>query len=597
MLTSNISHHLNKTIEKNLSKMPTDNKNTHHHCFIPFTVDVRTHVQPENFTFPFYYQPNPLAIVAAEQLQHHLEHQTDWLHNFGISAADNDQSVQREASKHLDPIGKMFGVLVVKNTQGELGFIAAFSGKLADRNIWPKFVPPVFDMLTKDSFFQQENIEINQLNAQIISLETEPLLQQLTTKLAATQQQADAAIASHRSLMIENRKNRKAQRAKVDTLSEQDFTALSIEMSRQSVSDKKQLSELKAHWDLLLSLISQPLAQRENAISAIKEQRKKQSNTLQHKLFAQYNFLNVLGEASDLNTIFKDAPNQVPPAGAGECAAPKLLQYAFEHKLTPITMAEFWWGLSPKSEIKQHKNYYPACNGKCRPILGHMLNGLAVDENPLLINPAEGVALPIIYQDDDIVIVNKPAEFLSVPGKNISDSVFSRMKQQFSQATGPLIVHRLDMATSGLMVIALSKEANKHLVQQFISRTVTKRYIAKIDGIPEFDRGEISLPLRVDLDDRPKQLVCYDHGKNAETYWEKVQETNNSSLIHLYPKTGRTHQLRVHCAHVRGLNMPILGDDLYGKTAQRLHLHAQLLSIIHPKTNQRMTFEVNADFE
>ncbi|WP_144210630.1 RluA family pseudouridine synthase [Shewanella donghaensis] len=579
--------------------MPTDNR----HRFIPFATDISAHSLPAKFTFPFYYQPHPLAIVAAEQLQQHLLHQTDWQHNFGTTDSDKELSAQSEtraqceSTKSLPPIGKMFGVLVVRNAEGELGFLSAFSGKLADQNLWPQFVPPVFDMLTKDSFFQQENVEINQLNTQLTSLENEPLRQQLTTKLADMQQQADSAIATHRSLMIENRKQRKAQRATVENLTEAEFTTLSIEMSRQSVSDKKQLSDLKEYWEKQLSLISDPLAKLESAILSIKQQRKKQSNALQHKLFAQYDFLNILGKKSDLNTIFKDAPNHLPPAGAGECAAPKLLQYAFANNLTPITMAEFWWGISPKSEIKQHKNYYPACHGKCRPILAHMLKGLDVDDNPLLTNPAEGVPLPILYQDEDIVIVNKPAEFLSVPGKNIADSVFSRMKQKFPQATGPLIVHRLDMSTSGLMVIALSKEANKHLVQQFINRTVIKRYIAKIDGIPKFDRGEISLPLRVDLDDRPKQLVCYQHGKHAETYWEKVQETNNSCLIHLYPKTGRTHQLRVHCAHFNGLNMPILGDDLYGKTAHRLHLHAQYLSLNHPKTNQKMIFEVNADFE
>ncbi|MDO6677717.1 pseudouridine synthase [Shewanella sp. 4_MG-2023] len=587
--------------------MPTDNNATHsttnQHCFVPFNTNVDGYTLPEKFTFPFYYQPHPLAIIAAEQLQEHLQQQTDWLHNFGITDKEHDQSaptealLRREASKHLPAIGKMFGVLVVKNTQGQLGFLAAFSGKLADKNLWPQFVPPVFDMLSKDSFFKQENIEINQLNAQLVELENDPLLQQLTTKLALTQQQAENAIAAQRSQMIENRKYRKAQRAQAQSLNETDFKTLSIEMSRQSVNDKYCLAELKEHWERQTKLVAEPLAELEQAISAIKQQRKQLSNGLQHKLFSHYQFLNALGESSDLNKIFNDAPNHLPPAGAGECAAPKLLQYAFKHNFTPITMAEFWWGMSPKSEIKQHKNYYPACHGKCRPILGHMLKGLLVDENPLLSNPAEGVELPIVYQDDHIVIVNKPAEFLSVPGKNITDSVYSRMKQAFPHATGPLIVHRLDMSTSGLMVIALSKEANKHLVQQFISRTVTKRYIAKIDGVPQLDRGDITLPLRVDLDDRPKQLVCYLHGKNAQTHWQKVQELNNSCLIHLFPKTGRTHQLRVHCAHAKGLNMPILGDDLYGKNAQRLHLHAQLLSIIHPNTNHRITFEVNADFE
>ena len=561
--------------------------------FNQFNESIADIALPEKFTFPFYYQPHPLAVIAAEQLQQHLSQQTDWQHNFGIDNIANPC----EQTQKLKPIGKMFGVLVVKNTQGQMGFLAAFSGKIADQNILPNFVPPVFDMLSKDSFFKREYEQINQLSTQLIALESNPKLTEYQQTLATVKQAAEHAIAQHRELMIANRKERKAKRSNIVGLSETEQTAVSIEMSRQSVQDKHQLNALKLDWETKTDHAQCQLDAIANQIHEVKEERKRVSNALQHKLFAQYQFLNIKGLSRDLSDIFHDAPNHQPPAAAGECAAPKLLQYAFKHQLTPIVMAEFWWGVSPKSEIKQHKNYYPACHGKCRPILGHMLDGMNVDENPLLTNPAEGVALPIVYQDDYIAIVNKPAEFLSVPGKNITDSVFSRMKQQFPHATGPLIVHRLDMSTSGLMVIALSKEVNKHLVQQFINRTVTKRYIAKIDGIINDDSGTISLPLRVDLDDRPKQLVCYEHGKHAETFWQKVSVENSTSLIHLFPKTGRTHQLRVHCAHHDGLHMPILGDDLYGKTEKRLHLHAQFLSLNHPHTNLPMTFEVNADFE
>jgi tRNA pseudouridine32 synthase/23S rRNA pseudouridine746 synthase len=214
-----------------------------------------------------------------------------------------------------------------------------------------------------------------------------------------------------------------------------------------------------------------------------------------------------------------------------------------------------------------------------------------------LINPGKDQHIDIIYQDDAMVIINKPAELLSVPGKNITDSVFSRMQQLFPTATGPLIVHRLDMSTSGLMVIALTKEANKALQQQFIQRSVTKRYIALIEGVPSQDEGDISLPLRVDLDDRPKQLVCYEHGKHAETHWQVYQRQRQRTLVYLYPKTGRTHQLRMHCAHHDGLHMPIVGDDLYGIATNRLHLHAQYLALTHPLTGEDMVFETKADFE
>ncbi|MBQ4889809.1 RNA pseudouridine synthase [Shewanella sp. MMG014] len=560
--------------------------------FIQFNESVADIPLPEKFTFPFFYQPHPLAIKASEQLQQHLMHQTDWQHNFGVTQSHAPESLQS-----LPVIGKMFGVLVVKDAHNQLGFLAAFSGKVADQNILPYFVPPVFDMLSQDSFFKDEYEAVNTLSHQLTVIQSDPNLASLTENLKLLMLKAEQEIAQFRQQMIENRKTRKAKRSSLTNLTEDEQKTLSIELSRQSVQDKHQLNSIKASWEHKCGLVQQQLDALTNQIDSIKQQRKQVSNTLQHKLFAQYRFLNIRGESRDLTHIFKDAPNQQPPAAAGECAAPKLLQYAFQQQFTPITMAEFWWGESPKSEIKQHKNYYPACHGKCRPILGHMLDGMNVDENPLLNNPAEGVELPILYQDPYIVIVNKPANFLSVPGKNITDSVYSRMKQRFPNATGPLIVHRLDMSTSGLMVIALSKEVNKHLVQQFIARTVTKRYIAKIDGEVTEDSGTISLPLRVDLDDRPKQLVCDEHGKHAETFWQKVTTESGKSLLHLYPKTGRTHQLRVHCAHHLGLNMPILGDDLYGKTEQRLHLHAQLLSITHPHTNVAMTFEVNADFE
>jgi tRNA pseudouridine32 synthase/23S rRNA pseudouridine746 synthase len=232
-----------------------------------------------------------------------------------------------------------------------------------------------------------------------------------------------------------------------------------------------------------------------------------------------------------------------------------------------------------------------------------MLEGLVIDDNPLLTNPAEGKTLNILYQDEAMAIVNKPAEFLSVPGKEIEDSVYSRIRQTFPNATGPLIVHRLDMSTSGLMVIALTKDAHKQLQKQFIQRTVTKRYVALLAGTPTAmaDRqatGQISLPLRGDLDDRPRQLVCHEFGKAAQTYWElsHIDEMARTVRVYLSPKTGRTHQLRVHCAHSEGLNTPIVGDDLYGTRANRLHLHADLLMLQHPVTREQMRFQVDPDF-
>ncbi|MGZ9899197.1 RluA family pseudouridine synthase [Shewanella gaetbuli] len=562
-------------------------------CFIPFYDSIAHHQLPTRFTFPFYYQPAPICQQAALQLQQELLQNNPWQHNFGLD--DNrDKSMI---------IGKMFGVLVVKNTEGTIGFLASFSGKLADQNHHSPFVPPVFDMLTKDSFFSIENKQINEINQLITKQEHDPELQQLTTTLAEQQQQAELELAQYRQHIVDSRKQRKQQRQQAEAalnngqMSASEYKSLSIELSRQSVQQKNQQTLLKQQWSDKTQAISMQLHKLTHSINALKKQRKQLSNQLQKKLFSQYKFLNIKGESKDLNDIFNNSPSALPPAGAGECAAPKLLQYAFEQHYQPIAMAEFWWGASPKSEVKQHKNYYPACHSKCRPILAHMLAGLDVDPDPLLVNTAANKTIDIIYQDAHLAIINKPAEMLSVMGKNVTDSVQTRMKQKFPNATGPLIVHRLDMSTSGLMVIALTKEANKALQQQFINRTVKKRYIALVDGIVRQQSGVIDLPLRVDLNDRPKQLVCFEHGKPALTEWQRYRQVNHQTLLHLYPKTGRTHQLRMHCAHQQGLAMPIWGDDLYGKQANRLHLHAGFIGFMHPQTQQWVEFEVAADFE
>ena len=555
------------------------------HCFTPFKSSIDAYTLPERFTFPFYYEPHPLCQLAAEELQQHLEAQTQWQHNFGLTG---DKAAA---------IGKMFGVLLVQNTRGEIGYLSAFSGKMADQNLLPHFVPPVFDMLAEDSFFLAEQQEINRINNQLESLESNPEIAERQKQLITEQAAAAEQLETHRSKMVEGRKSRKARRAAAETeLAPEARRELKKQLSQESVIEKLQLRDLKLYWEERISTLKQELERLTADIKAFKHKRKTLSAALQKKLFEQYRFLNVNGVEKDLNELFADTTRQIPPAGAGECAAPKLLQYAFKWGMKPLAMAEFWWGSSPKSEIRQHKNFYPACKGKCQPILEHMLDGIEMDENPLLANPCEGKSVDIIYQDEDMAVVNKPAEFLSVPGKTIQDSVYHRMQQAFPEATGPLIVHRLDMSTSGLMVIALTPRANKSLQKQFIQRSVQKRYVALVEGRIEQEQGYISLPLRGDLDDRPRQLVCFEHGKPAETKWEVIERNGNRTKLKLYPKTGRTHQLRVHCAHAQGLNTPMVGDDLYGKKADRLHLHAEMLELEHPITNERMRFQVEADF-
>lgn len=574
---------------------------TAEYYFTRFSQSIEQFSLPQRFTFPFYYQPHPLCLLAIEQLQQHLMSHQQWQHHFGLTG-NNDNAA-----------GKMFGVLLVKNKVGELGYLSAFSGQLSVSNLAATFVPPVFNLHVKGDFFLAENQRINKLNQHIDDLEKSEELRYLTSLLSDKQQQASLEIKQLQATMAQARQQRKQQRQQTEqkvialTLSKAEEKIVQISLAKESVDYKNKLKQLKDNWQLRIESTQEKLTTLFNQLANLKQQRKQQSANLQQKIFSQYLFLNQDGEEKSLNDIFADVPEHIPPAGAGECAAPKLLQFAFQHGMQPIAMAEFWWGASPKSEIRQHKNIYPACQSKCQPILAHMLKGMEIDENPLLINPAKDKPLAIIYQDDTLVVVNKPAEFLSVPGKMISDSVYSRIKQQFPQATGTLIVHRLDMSTSGLMVLTLTKRAQKHIQKQFINRTIKKRYVALIDGLLQQELGEINLPLQGDITDRPRQLVCFEHGKASKTTWqvishipEKQKELSFAeqpkTKLYLLPETGRTHQLRVHCAHHLGLNMPIIGDDLYGKKANRLHLHAETLSFIHPITKQQMTFQQEPDF-
>ncbi|EMI4301588.1 RNA pseudouridine synthase [Vibrio vulnificus] len=559
-------------------------------CFTSFTTAIDGYALPERFTFPFYYTPHPLCVLAAEQLQQHLRTQQEWQHNFGLL---NGEVVSDDESA----IGKMFGVLLVENAQGDIGFLSAFSGKIADQNLLPGFVPPVFDMLAEESFFRRELSEITDINHQVKQLSQSAELAQLRQQIEADRQAYQAQEQAQRQAMIEGRAARKQQREQAEaTLTGDALKAVLDDLAKQSVAEKNVLKYLKLEWDEKLASEEARLQVLLTQLDTLKEQRKTLSNALQHKLFAQYRFLNVRGEQSDLNAIFAPTTSPVPPAGSGECAAPKLLQYAFTHGLKPLAMAEFWWGVSPKSEVRQHKKFYPSCHSKCHPILGHMLQGLNMDSNPLEENWAEDKELEIVYQDEAMVVVNKPSGLLSVPGKTITDSAYTRLQALFPDVEGPFVIHRLDMATSGLLVFALTRRANKSLQKQFISRGVQKRYVALLEGEVPQSQGEITLPMRGDPDDRPRQLVCFEHGKPAHTDWQLIETRDGRSKLYLYPRTGRTHQLRVHCAHHLGLHMPMVGDGLYGEKANRLHLHAESLELDHPYSKERMHFQVDAEF-
>lgn len=558
----------------------------HHplNLFTRFTSDIDHYSLPEKFTFPFYYQPHPLCVLAAKQLQQHLTTQQEWQHDFGVDG--------NEAGT-----GKMFGVLLVKSPQGEIGFLSAFSGKIADKNLLPGFVPPVFDMLAEESFFRSDLACITEINSAVKEQQSNPRLAQLKQTLNQLEQDYQDEEHAQRQAIIAGRAARKAQREHGEqTLDKTALDALLTDLSKQSVAEKNVLKYLKLEWEERIAAVKAELDVLLSSLNQLKQQRKQLSNALQNKLFAQYRFLNGRGEEQSLAAIFAPTTSPTPPAGAGECAAPKLLHYAFKHGFEPLALAEFWWGVSPKSEIRQHQQFYPSCNSKCQPILGHMLQGLKVDDNPLEENWAEDKELEILFEDDALVVVNKPSGLLSVPGKTITDSAYTRLQQRYPDVEGPFVIHRLDMATSGLLVFALTKRANKSLQKQFISRSVEKRYVALLEGEVEQQNGQIKLPMRGDPVDRPRQLVCFEHGKPAETYWEKISTINGRSKLYLYPKTGRTHQLRVHCAHHLGLNLPMVGDGLYGEKADRLHLHAERLEFEHPYSKERLTFSAEAEF-
>lgn len=552
----------------------------------PFNYDLSELNIPDKFTYPFCYDPHPLSIMAAKQVQDYLTTQNDFKHNFGLL---NNQEA--------DPIGKMFGVLVVRDKYDNLGFLAAVSGKMAGTNQHRYFVPPIFDMLSPGSFFLKEEEEINRINREIESLQQSEELLIKQNNLTNVRLVEEGLLADLRQL----HKNNKAQRKSIRetqkiVLPDEEYKILEEDLIKQSYRDQHEYAVQKERSQYHIRNAEEELNQILDQISLLKNERKNRSSNLQNQLFDQYQFLNAEKSIKSVLDIFEESKQILPPAGAGECAAPKLLQYAYKNDLKPVCMSEFWWGSSPNQEVRNHLHYYPACRGKCEPILNHMLIGLEVDPNPLLENPALHKKLEILFEDDYIIVVNKPAEFLSVPGIHVQDSVQSRIQTMYPHIDSPLIIHRLDMSTSGILVLAKTKDAHQFIQEQFINHTIIKRYSALLDGIVNNLEGIIDLPLRVDLDDRPRQVVCYEYGKPAKTKYKVINIENNKTRIHFFPLTGRTHQLRVHSAHNLGLNAPIVGDDLYGTKKDRLHLHAGYIKFIHPATKQIISFEIDDPF-
>lgn len=538
-----------------------------------FTTSITDIPLPERFTYPFCYTPHPLCILAAKEVQSYLTRQTTW----------KDELRQ----------GKMFGVLIVQTEHGEIGYLAAFSGILAGKNLHPFFVPPVYNLLQPQGFFKIEEENISSINRNIRQLENDKAYAALSAELARTIQSAENILATAKA-QLKEAKTAREQRRKEKELNAQE----EAELIRESQFQKAEYKRLERSWKARITTLQTQTEDWERRISALKSERKTRSAALQQKLFEQFGMLNYRGEVKNLCEIFGQTVHKTPPAGAGECAAPKLLQQAYLHGWKPIAMAEFWWGDSPKTEIRHHGHYYPACKGKCEPILQHMLQGLQVEENPMLKRmqvPSQN--LEIVYEDPWLSVINKPAGMLSVPGKEDAVSVYSLMREQYPEADGPLTVHRLDMATSGLMLIAKTKRVHQNLQAQFKNRLVRKRYVALLEGIVPKDKGTVDLPLCLNPLDRPRQMVHTEHGKPAITDYQVLERLDGKrTRIAFYPRTGRTHQLRIHAAHPLGLHCPIIGDELYGEKADRLYLHAEYLEFTHPITGETVRITKEAEF-
>ena len=527
---------------------------------------------PAQFTFPFCYVPHPLCKAAAAHVMRYVESRGEWT-----------------AELHA---GKMLGVLVVRDAEGQLGFLAAFSGNLAGAVQHSYFVPPVYDLLQPDGEFKRGEAAITAINHEIEQLHNDATLQELRDRLQRACTERDAELERYRALMAESklRRDEARQLGQISPEAKQQLIA-------ESQFQKAELKRLRRRWETQINALQQQIDDKLMRIDALKQERKAMSEALQERIFRLFVVRNARGESLDLIEVFNryygEDAGVMPPAGAGECCGPRLLQCAYLNALTPLCMAEFWYGNSPVGEVRHHGQFYPACSSKCKPILNFMLQGLDVEPNPL--ETASSAPIKVLYEDDWLVAVDKPTGMLSAPGKLDVESLPQLLMRE-RPGEQLHVVHRLDMATSGVLLLAKSMEMCTTLQRMFAARQVSKCYVAWLQGNVASDAGTIGLPLRPDFDHRPFQVVDEAQGKEAITRYEVVERRDGLTLVRFYPLTGRTHQLRVHAAHRCGLNAPIVGDTLYGTPGARLMLHAQSLTFTHPVTAHRITITAPAPF-
>lgn len=529
-----------------------------------FHSDVSGIELPTHFTYPMHCTPHKLSKLAATEVMDYALNQDQW----------HDELLA----------GKMLGVLVVKDQDDKLGYLAAYSGNLVHTGEHPYFVPHIYNLLEPQGLFRTGEAEITEINHRIEVLKNSPERKKLKELLSDT-------LAKHKKAELQMRQTMETAKAERDKLRSNGNISAEQEAAliKESQFMKAELKRLKKRHTIEIDSITQRLNNLQASINELKTKRKVMSEDLQQQLFRLFVVRNARGEKMDVATIFDRRLHRLPPGGTGDCCAPKLLQYAFLHELTPVCMAEFWVGQSPQGEVRHHGHFYPACRSKCLPLMEFMLQGLNVENNPLIATHNDD-EVKVIYEDEFLLVVDKPSGMLTVPGKDDATSLLEIVKNTLPEGENALEVHRLDQATSGLVVIAKTKEIQSALRLQFEQRKVHKTYLALLDGIPSNNEGVIDLPLRPDLNDRPRQVVDIENGKQAITRYRVLEHLGDRALVEFTPLTGRTHQLRVHASHPQGLNCPIVGDMLYGTASDRLHLHAHTLRFTHPATGETMSF-------
>lgn len=531
--------------------------------------------------------PSPFALVP-----HSLARRAATMVASDLSAAG--QPFEHDFSKAGD--GKMLGVLVVIDSDSRVGFLRAVSGMLGGEWEIPGFTPPVFDLQDREEFWPQGQEELAAIESEMQELvhgEGAQALREQSDRLAAGHAQRREAMKRRHEARRQERAlaREELQGAVTEGASEQVLDAL----AEQSRADRREGKVLRKQCKLEEAPLVALAAEAEAKRRSLKQRRADVSNQLLDRIQAGYRLLNADGESASLCSVF--APLQ-PPGGSGDCAAPKLLSYAHQHGLRPLALAEFWWGASPVGGGRHAEHFYPPCKSKCGPLLPFLMRGVVHEEAPLYATESVSPEAPdCLFEDDAIVVLNKPTGMLSVPGAHarLQDSAQTRLRERYPEAEGPLLVHRLDLDTSGLLVMAKSLDVYRSLQALFAKRRVEKGYIAWLDGSVDPEQGEIRLALRVDLEDRPRQIYDPEHGKEAVTQYRVLErrETEQGvfTKVEFRPRTGRTHQLRVHAAHARGLNAPIIGDRLYGKGHGRLLLHAATLRFSHPSSGVDVDFQ------